>query len=48
LEILGNFSGGSADFSGAYAPHPIFTNNEGIPIQQLNGITIGGFNGLNN
>ena len=48
LEILGSFSGGSADFSGAYAPHPIFTNQLGEAVQQLNGITLGGFNGLNN
>jgi len=48
LEILGSFSGGSADFSGAYAPHPIFTNQLGEAVQQLNAITIGGFNGLNN
>jgi hypothetical protein len=48
LEILGSFSGGSADFSGAYAPHPVFTNALGQAVQQLNAITIGGFNGLNN
>jgi hypothetical protein len=44
---LGGFSGGTAP-EGAIAPHPIFLDNEGIPVQQLNGITIGGFNGLNN
>ena len=48
LDILGSFSGGSADFSGAYAPHPVFTNELGEAVQQLNAITIGGFNGLNN
>jgi len=48
LDILGSFSGGSADFSGAYAPHPVFTNQLGEAVQQLNAITIGGFNGLNN
>jgi len=48
LAILGNFSGGSADFSGAYAPHPIFTDADGRPVAQLNAITLGGFNGLNN
>jgi hypothetical protein len=48
LEILGSFSGGSADFSGAYAPHPIFTDANGVPYAQLNAITLGGFNGLNN
>lgn len=48
LEILGNYSGGTTDFPGAYAPHPIYTNALGQPVQQLNAITIGGFNGLNN
>lgn len=48
LDMLGSFSGGSADFNGAYAPHPIFTNELGVAVQQLNGITLGGFNGLNN
>ena len=48
LDILGSFSGGSADFSGAYAPHPIYTDANGVPYAQLNAITIGGFNGLNN
>ena len=48
LEILGSFSGGSADFSGANAPHPIYTDANGVPYAQLNAITIGGFNGLNN
>jgi hypothetical protein len=47
IEILGSFSGGTAP-AGAIAPHPIFTNEDGIPIAQLNAITIGGFNGLNN
>lgn len=49
LGILGNFSGGTANFSGAYAPHPIYTSNDGDrEYIQLNAITIGGFNGLNN
>jgi hypothetical protein len=48
LEILGDFSGGTADFPGAYAPHPVFLDNDGVPVEQLNGITLGGFNGLNN
>jgi hypothetical protein len=48
LEILGDFSGGTADFYGAYAPHPVFLDDDGIPVQQLNGITLGGFKGLNN
>lgn len=47
LDILGGFSGGTAP-EGGYAPHPIFINNEGVPVAQLNGITLGGFNGLNN
>jgi hypothetical protein len=49
LGMLGNFSGGSADFSGAYAPHPIYTSNDGSrELIQLNAITLGGFDGLNN
>ncbi len=48
LDILGGFSGGTADFSGAYAPHPVFLDANGVPVQQLNGITLGGFQGLNN
>jgi len=48
LAILGSFSGGSADFDGAYAPHPIYTDANGVPYAQLNAITLGGFNGLNN
>lgn len=49
LSMLGSFSGGSADFEGAYAPHPVFTSNDGSrELIQLNAITIGGFNGLNN
>jgi hypothetical protein len=48
LGILGSFSGGSANFSGAYAPHPIYTDANGVPYAQLNAITLGGFNGLNN
>ena len=47
IDILGGFSGGTAP-EGAIAPHPIFTDENGVPIQQLNGITLGGFNGLNN
>ena len=49
LGILGSFSGGNANFSGAYAPHPVYTNNDGTrELIQLNAITLGGFNGLNN
>jgi hypothetical protein len=47
IDILGGFSGGTAP-DGAIAPHPIFTDENGVPVQQLNGITLGGFNGLNN
>ena len=51
VNILGNFSGGSINEGGpanGIAPHPVFLDNEGIPVQQLNSITIGGFQGLNN
>ena len=53
LGMLGNMSGGSVTTggpsSGAYAPHPIYTNNDGTrELIQLNAITLGGFNGLNN
>ena len=51
VEILGNFSGGSITEGGpanGIAPHPIFTDANGIPFAQLNAITLGGFNGLNN
>jgi len=47
IEILGGFSGGTAP-EGAIAPHPVFLNDDNIPVSQLNGITLGGFNGLNN
>ena len=47
IGILGGFSGGTAP-SGAIAPHPVFTDDNGVPVSQLNGITLGGFNGLNN
>jgi hypothetical protein len=50
--MLGNFSGGSISQGGpadGIAPHPVFTNNDGtVSITQLNAITLGGFNGLNN
>jgi hypothetical protein len=51
VQILGNFSGGSITEGGpanGIAPHPIFTDANGIPYAQLNAITLGGFNGLNN
>jgi len=47
IEILGDFSGGTAPV-GAIAPHPIFTDADGVPYAQLNAITLGGVNGLNN
>jgi hypothetical protein len=47
LGILGGFSGGTAP-QGGYAPHPIYTDGDGVPYAQLNAITLGGFNGLNN
>jgi hypothetical protein len=51
VEILGNFSGGSITIGGpanGVAPHPIFTDANGVPFAQLNAITLGGVNGLNN
>ena len=51
VEILGNFSGGSITEGGpanGIAPHPIYTDAYGVPYAQLNAITLGGFNGLNN
>jgi hypothetical protein len=45
--MLGDFSGGTAP-AGAIAPHPIDTDANGVPYAQLNAITIGGVNGLNN
>jgi len=29
-------------------PHPVWTNNEGRDVIQLNAVALGGFNGLNN
>jgi len=47
-DMLGSFSGGTLP-AGTVVPHPIFTNNDGNnEIIQLNAITLGGFNGLNN
>ena len=35
--------------SDSYVPHPVWTNNDGdVSIIQLNSVTLGGFNGLNN
>jgi hypothetical protein len=49
IGMLGNVSGGTyLNPSGTTAPHPIFTDAYGVPYAQLNAITLGGFNGLNN
>lgn len=52
IGILGNFSGGSVTDGGpidAVAPHPVYTDATGTDEYiQLNAITLGGFNGLNN
>ncbi len=51
VEILGNFSGGSINEGGpadGIAPHPVYTDGNGVPYVQLNAITLGGVNGLNN
>lgn len=51
IGMLGNFSGGSITQGGpsnGFAPHPIFTDADGVEYEQLNSITLGGFNGLNN
>jgi hypothetical protein len=32
----------------SYSPHPIYTDANGVPYAQLNAITLGGINGLNN
>jgi hypothetical protein len=45
--MLGSFSGGTLP-DGTVVPHPIFTDAYGVPYAQLNAITLGGFNGLNN
>jgi hypothetical protein len=47
IAILGSVSGGTAP-AGSVAPHPIYTDEDGNEYVQLNAITIGGFNGLNN
>jgi hypothetical protein len=51
IAILGNFSGGSTTQGGpanAVVPHPIYTDENGVEYVQLNAITLGGVNGLNN
>ena len=50
IGILGNFSGGSITEGGpanGFAPHPVYTDADGVEFVQLNAITLGGFNGLN-
>lgn len=55
-EILGNYSGGTWDSSLGNAPHPISyklsnplnLSSSGNTVYQMNAITIGGINGLNN
>jgi hypothetical protein len=34
--------------SNIFIPHPVYTDENGVPYVQMNAITIGGFNGLNN
>lgn len=54
--ILGSFSGGTWDSSLGNAPHPesyklsnpLNLASSGDTVLQMNAITIGGFNGLNN
>ncbi len=46
LEMLGSFAG--TQITGLTVPHPVFTDANGVPYAQLDAVTIGGFNGLNN
>lgn len=47
-DMLGSFSGGTLP-AGTVVPHPVWLNNDGTrELIQLNAVTIGGFNGLNN
>lgn len=47
---FGNFSGGTWTASLGNVPHPNYTRDSitGDTVIQMNAITIGGFNGLNN
>lgn len=45
-DMLGSFSGGTLP-PGTQVPHPAYATDNGIAIQ-LNAVTLGGFNGLNN
>ena len=48
-DMLGQVNGGPWYPGLGNAPHPIFGNNDGTgTVTQLNAITLGGFNGLNN
>ena len=51
IEILGNFSGGTAPV-GSVAPHPVAistsTGITGNTVTDLSAIALGGFSGLNN
>lgn len=46
-EMEGSFSGGTLP-PGTVVPHPIYTDAYGVEYVQLNAVTLGGFNGLNN
>ena len=49
IAMLGNVSGGTQmNPSDTTAPHPIYTDANGVPYAQLNAITLGGNDGLNN
>jgi len=48
-DMFGSFSGGTWQTSYGPVPYAIYTNNNGTEeVTQLNAISIGGFNGLNN
>jgi hypothetical protein len=48
-EIAGSYSGGTWDPSLGNIPHAVYTDESGnVSIIQLNSVSIGGFNGLNN
>lgn len=48
-DMEGNFSGGTWTSNLTPVPHPIATSNDNVDtIVQMNAVTIGGFDGLNN
>ena len=48
LDMLGSFSGGTAP-SGSTVPYQVMTDEDGnVTVIQLNAISLGGFQGLNN